>query len=527
MHVLPIRTFPFAKKITMAPTISDNKVGSFRRLRIMIVDDNHINLTMLNRLLTRKFDYLLDGKPVMVDSALKAIQVLQNEVFDCIFMDIQMPFLNGLEATLRIRNAEDGVLQANSESHIVAVTTAVGAEPEAAYRRAGMDGMIGKPVHFQDLEPYLNPLAAVLADVADVSDTDGLLNDDRFSTPSEFPFDRPIERPFYLPVDDSVRSPVDEICTGSNFEMMLRAQTRESLRNGRFIKKAREASLQSLGSDDNSTHIETVNVADARANDNDGDCIAAVEDTAETTATRTELLCASSGGEEASRQRDQISTSRPSHKRGLSLSRRAYERQIARELANIDDEAPRSNALAMSPSRTTATLARSQWTSPTSTSNSDNDGQMLPPWLGSIKAPQFLGRCAFTRDEEPMSSPSSSRGPSFWRRNSELSSTDSLGSDATTDVTTPSSETGPDANVSPLNFAIDQSRKAGPFTHHRSSSESTVASPITDQSLAVGRVCEPKGDCDGGSSTHASLHAFLQTSATPKDVTAGLHGLDL
>ena len=130
-----------------------------RPLRILIVDDNHINLSMLSRLLKRRFSHILDGAPTTVDSGLKAIQLLRLHVFDCILMDIQMPFLSGLEASRRIRNAEDGILSANSSAHIVAVTTAVGDEPELAYRRAEMDGMIGKPVRFDQLSNYLSPLS--------------------------------------------------------------------------------------------------------------------------------------------------------------------------------------------------------------------------------------------------------------------------------------------------------------------------------------------------------------------------------
>ena len=113
-----------------------------RRLRVMIVDDNHINLTLLERLLNRRFAHLLEEPPTAVDSALKAIQLLRHNVYDCIFMDIQMPLLSGLEASIRIRKAEDNVLSINSGCHIVAVTTVVSTEPEAAYRRARMDGMI-------------------------------------------------------------------------------------------------------------------------------------------------------------------------------------------------------------------------------------------------------------------------------------------------------------------------------------------------------------------------------------------------
>lgn len=199
-----------------------------RPLRVMIVDDNHINLSVLSTLIRRRFGHVVQDAPVAVDSGLKAIQILRTHVFDCILMDIQMPFLSGLDTARRIRNAEDGILAANSDAHIVAVTTAVGDEPERAYRRAKMDGMIGKPVRFSHLQQYLCPLAHEAQRAS--HSVKALLIDEEEIMPPLPPVSQ-LDRVFYRPADATTPSSRPDICAGNDFEKLLNIQTRTSLRH--------------------------------------------------------------------------------------------------------------------------------------------------------------------------------------------------------------------------------------------------------------------------------------------------------
>lgn len=206
------------------------------RLRVLAVDDNFINLSVLTRLLSKHFSHVLDGAPVAVDSGLKALQLLQDNVFDVIFMDIQMPFISGVDCTERIRQGADDVLHANKSAHIVAVTTAVGDEPEILYRRKGFDGLIGKPVDYEALSQLLYPLssAATMA-----------VRDDRAHLPTVEvlgtkafaplpPLDDTIqrERLFYKHVDcvPEALHIAPQIAHSSNFEELLKEQTLLSLR---------------------------------------------------------------------------------------------------------------------------------------------------------------------------------------------------------------------------------------------------------------------------------------------------------
>ncbi|UZJ55157.1 hypothetical protein CBS101457_004477 [Exobasidium rhododendri] len=211
-----------------------------RPLRILIVDDNHINLSVLSMLLKRRFSSLIDEAPITVDSALKAIQLLRTHIFDLIMMDIQMPYLSGLEATRRIRNAEDGILKANSLAHIIAVTTAVGDEPELVYRKAKMDGMISKPVRFRHLQQYICSLAHEAKESADII-SPIMVHGEAIMPP--LPPTSHDGRSFYLPEDAVISSATPDICKGSDFESLLERQTRSSLRRHSAIALARSGSL--------------------------------------------------------------------------------------------------------------------------------------------------------------------------------------------------------------------------------------------------------------------------------------------
>ena len=127
-------------------------------------------LTVLSTMLKRRFSHLLACAPVIVDSGLKAIQLMRQSIFDLMLMDIQMPFLDGVECTRRIRAGKEGILPANRTVHIVAVTSAVGTEPGLLYKSVGMDGMIAKPVRFDHLNEFIRPLAE-LAELAKIGHT--------------------------------------------------------------------------------------------------------------------------------------------------------------------------------------------------------------------------------------------------------------------------------------------------------------------------------------------------------------------
>ncbi|MFI5952655.1 response regulator [Cryptosporangium sp. NPDC051539] len=136
-----------------------------RRLRVLLAEDNPIN-QQVAQLIVEKLGHRIDT----VGNGQEAVEALARTSYDAVLMDIQMPVLDGLEATRRIR-AE---VPADRQPHIIAMTASVLVEDQAACRAAGMDSYLPKPVRAADL-------AAMLAGVAGVAgapgDTAGVAGD--------------------------------------------------------------------------------------------------------------------------------------------------------------------------------------------------------------------------------------------------------------------------------------------------------------------------------------------------------------
>jgi signal transduction histidine kinase/DNA-binding response OmpR family regulator len=124
-----------------------------RRLRVLLAEDNHVNQKVAQLLLDR-----LGHRVDTVGNGLEAVSAAQSRDYDVVLMDLQMPELDGLEATRRIRREISGERQ----PHIVAMTASVLLEDREACRDAGMNDYLAKPVRADDL-------AAVLAELRPAS----------------------------------------------------------------------------------------------------------------------------------------------------------------------------------------------------------------------------------------------------------------------------------------------------------------------------------------------------------------------
>jgi signal transduction histidine kinase/CheY-like chemotaxis protein len=113
----------------IAPTAQD-------ALRVLAADDNRGN-QMLIRTFLKKFDLSAD----FVDNGADALQKVQETPYDVIFMDVNMPVMDGLEATRRIR-AE---IAPERQPWIVAITANVAAEDRQSCTEAGMNDFLEKP----------------------------------------------------------------------------------------------------------------------------------------------------------------------------------------------------------------------------------------------------------------------------------------------------------------------------------------------------------------------------------------------
>ncbi len=117
--------------------------------RILLAEDNPVNQKVASKLL-EKLQYRVD----VVADGLTAVAAWQSGKFDLIFMDCQMPQMDGYEATREIRRLEAG----KSHIPIIALTAHAMTGDEAKCRAAGMDDYLSKPIDRNKLEACLERL---------------------------------------------------------------------------------------------------------------------------------------------------------------------------------------------------------------------------------------------------------------------------------------------------------------------------------------------------------------------------------
>jgi two-component system, sensor histidine kinase and response regulator len=119
-------------------------------LRILLAEDNPVNQALMLRLLQK-----LGHVPVLAANGREALATLRSQRFDLVFMDVQMPELDGLAATAEIRRRE----QASGEHlPIVAMTAHALKGDRERCLAAGMDGYIAKPVKFDLVQEEIERL---------------------------------------------------------------------------------------------------------------------------------------------------------------------------------------------------------------------------------------------------------------------------------------------------------------------------------------------------------------------------------
>jgi CheY-like chemotaxis protein len=113
------------------------------RLRFLVVEDNRVNRLVARRLIEKQNHVVSTAA-----NGREALEMLERETFDCVLMDVQMPVLDGFEATATIRNRER---QSGGRVPIIAMTAHAMAGDLERCLAAGMDGYLPKPVHAKTL----------------------------------------------------------------------------------------------------------------------------------------------------------------------------------------------------------------------------------------------------------------------------------------------------------------------------------------------------------------------------------------
>lgn len=125
-------------------------------LRIMVAEDNIVNQTVIEGILDK-----MGYEPHIVEDGKAAVEEAKSEKYDLIFMDIQMPEMDGLTATQHIT---EFFMEKPYRPIIVAMTANAMSGVREQYLDAGMDDYISKPFQLTDLENTLRTWGQTILD---------------------------------------------------------------------------------------------------------------------------------------------------------------------------------------------------------------------------------------------------------------------------------------------------------------------------------------------------------------------------
>jgi CheY-like chemotaxis protein len=119
-------------------------VAGAAELRVLAAEDNPTNQLVLSTFLAQA-----GIAPTMVANGREAVAAWEQAHWDIVLMDIQMPEMNGIEATRAIRSRE--LETGRARTPVVAVTANAMTHQLAEYEAAGMDGVVPKPIDIAKL----------------------------------------------------------------------------------------------------------------------------------------------------------------------------------------------------------------------------------------------------------------------------------------------------------------------------------------------------------------------------------------
>jgi CheY-like chemotaxis protein len=105
---------------------------------ILVAEDVEMNQHLIRHILESS-----GAKVVIVRNGAEALEQVKKQIFDCVLMDVQMPEMDGVQATVKIRNLEDPLI---STIPIIAITANCQEEDLLKYEEAGMDDYLAKPI---------------------------------------------------------------------------------------------------------------------------------------------------------------------------------------------------------------------------------------------------------------------------------------------------------------------------------------------------------------------------------------------
>ncbi|MBK1880894.1 response regulator [Luteolibacter pohnpeiensis] len=149
IHSLLSRLFPDPQATPLAlsakPAAAEPETDRLKGLRVLVAEDNPNNQKVVRLLLRR-----MGIDPVIVDDGQQAVDAVHANDYDIVFMDIQMPVMDGLEASARIKS--DNLPH---PPYVIALTANAFHEDRDAAAAAGMDGYLSKPITLAGLRKTL------------------------------------------------------------------------------------------------------------------------------------------------------------------------------------------------------------------------------------------------------------------------------------------------------------------------------------------------------------------------------------
>ncbi|MDP2114845.1 MAG: response regulator [Bacteroidota bacterium] len=122
------------------------------RLKILLVEDNLLNQRIVTFSL-KKFNH----EVTIANNGLEAVEIFRKNKFDVILMDIMMPVMDGLEATIQIRE-EEKITNSDSRTPIIALTANTMDNDRDTCISYGMDDFMSKPFDIEKLNVIFSEL---------------------------------------------------------------------------------------------------------------------------------------------------------------------------------------------------------------------------------------------------------------------------------------------------------------------------------------------------------------------------------
>ncbi len=125
------------------------EAGAGVRLKVLLVEDNPMNVKVARVFLDRS-----GHQTTVAEDGAQALAILAREPFDIVLMDVEMPVMDGWEATSRLRAGQAG--DGNRNIPVIALTAHVLQDFRERCTQAGMTNYVAKPMNFRELAAIMN-----------------------------------------------------------------------------------------------------------------------------------------------------------------------------------------------------------------------------------------------------------------------------------------------------------------------------------------------------------------------------------